>query len=121
MQVIVQKYCSIEIDKENSKLIFCRVKLGKNAYNTKISEEKSFWDEKIAIRKLENEHQLIVQIWNFDPEKNEQLIGESILELNSKEIDIYFKKFLENDFTIYQSGIKKGQVFIEIKWIEDDK
>ena len=111
------------LNDEHLQMIFCRVKIGNRAYNTKISGEKEHkpsWDENIEIRKLEEEHKFVIQIWNLDPKNQEQLIGETILELNSKEMDIYSKKLLSNNFGIYDNGVKKGDLLMEISWLEDE-
>jgi len=111
------------INEDHLKMIFCRIKIGNRAYNTKVSGEKEHkpsWDEIIEIRKLEEEHKFVIQIWNFDPKHKEQFIGETMFELNSKEIDIYSKKILHNNFGIFDNGIKKGDLLMEISWLEDE-
>ena len=104
--------------------MFCRVKIGNKAYNTKISGEKEHkpsWDENIEIRKPEEENRVLIQIWNFDTKQSEQFIGETNIELDSKEINIYTKKQLINTFIVNNNGIKKGELIMEIKWIDNEE
>jgi len=108
-------------EENKKKMLFCRVKIGNRAFNTKISEEKKpSWDESIEIRRNFNENSILLQVWNFDPKESEKLIGETTIDLISKEIDIDIKKIVNLDIAIYNNGMKKGDLTMEMKWMEDD-
>lgn len=104
-------------------MIFCQIKLGKASYNTKICEEKNkpSWDENIEIRTNMSEDSFIAQVWNFDTKSKEQLIGETIIDLSSKEINIFSKKLFMSEFLINNNGNFRGKLLMEIEWIADNE
>lgn len=121
MVISPQKF--ISLGETSDKMMFCQIKIGNSAYNTKICEGKSkpSWDENIEIRKNLEENVIIAQVWNFSKDSKEELVGESNIDLNSKEIDIYKKLTIKNEFPIQKNGDKKGNLLMEISWVSDEK
>lgn len=123
MIISPKKFTFAENSQNNLKMIFCQIKSGKASYNTKICEEKNkpSWDENIEIRTSVNENCITAQVWNFDTKSTEQLIGETNIDLNSKEINIFSKKIFTNEFLINNNGNIKGKLLMEIEWIADNE